>query len=293
MDHTLPLVSIAMPVFNAARTLPATLCSIRLQTYQHWELLLIDDGSSDATLGLAHAAARADSRIRVIEGVGNAGLAARLNEAIALARGPYIARLDADDIAYPTRLAIQLKFMLDNPECDLLGCAALIFDDSGRMRGKWSAPQVHAEICARPWSRIPLPHPTWFGKRQWFARYEYRPEYKKTQDQDLLLRAYADSRFACVPDILLGYRQERRSLGKLLAGRRNFSRSIVREAWRQGAFAAGLGGLGGQVGKAVLDVLTVPFGWDRLLRGESATGLATDEEQAWRSVWKAVSSGSN
>ena len=127
------------------------------------------------------------------------------------------------------------------------------------------------------------------GKREWFVRHGgYRPDYRKTQDQDLLLRAYADSRFACVPEILLGYRQEQRTLSKLLAGRRNFSRSIVREAWRQGAIGEGLRGLGGQVAKAAADVLTVPFGWDRFLRGESAAALVPGEEQAWRSVWAAV-----
>lgn len=293
MSDALPLISIAMPVFNAARTLPAALRSIAWQTYSNWELLLIDDGSSDASVKLSLGAAKNDSRIRFVEGRGNAGLAARLNQAIALANGPYVARMDADDIAYPERLATQLKFLISHPECDLVGSGALVFDDAGQIHGKWQAPVAHDAICARPWVRFPIPHPTWMGKHEWFARHGYRADYKKTQDQDLLLRAYTQSRFACVPEILLGYRQERRTLSKLLVGRSYFSRSIIREAWKQEAFGAGVLGLAGQCSKAVVDMLTIPFGWDRALRGESEVHLDAKEERAWRSVWAAVESTSN
>jgi glycosyltransferase involved in cell wall biosynthesis len=281
-----PLVSVIMPVMNAARTLPAALRSILWQTHTDWELILIDDGSTDATLALARACV--DPRVRVVDGGANLGLAARLNQAIELARGQFIARMDADDIAYPERLAAQVKFMLDHPQCDLVGCAALIFDDAGVIRGRFALRATHEEICARPWAGFPLPHPTWLGKRAWFARFGYRADYRKTQDQDLLLRSYTQSRFACVAQILLGYRQERRTLKKLLAGRLNFSRSIVREAWRRGAWSVGLAGLAGQAAKAAVDLATVPPGWDRHLRGESAAAVTAAEQQAWRGVWTAA-----
>ena len=280
-----PLVSIIMPVYNAAPTLHATLRSILWQSHAAWELILLDDGSRDDTLAQARGAAHGEARIRIVEGGANAGLAARLNQAIGLAQGRYIARMDADDIAYPGRLAAQVKFMLDNPECDLVGCAALIFDDAGQIQGKFPLRLTHAEICARPWAGFPLPHPTWLGRREWFAKYGYRPEYKKTQDQDLLLRSYTQSRFACVPDVLLGYRQERRTLKKLLAGRRNFARSIAREAWRNGAFGAGVGALAGQGIKAAVDIATVPMGLDRRLRGESAAAASEMEQRGWEAVW--------
>ncbi len=283
-----PLVSIVMPVFNAERTLHATLRSIVWQSHTHWELILIDDGSTDATLAMAHAAALADQRLRVLAGISNEGLAARLNQAVSLARGQYIARMDADDIAYPTRLAAQVKFMSEHTDCDLTGCAALIFDDAGQVQGKFALRLSHAEICARPWAGFPLPHPTWLGKREWFARFGYSPDYRKTQDQDLLLRSYTTSRFACVPEILLGYRQERRTLQKLLTGRKNFARSILREALRQNAVPAGLAGLVWQGAKAMVDLLTVPTGWDRRLRNESANGISADESAEWHALWVAA-----
>jgi len=281
-----PLVSIAMPVYNAARTLAVTLRSLRSQTYQNWELLLIDDGSHDATLAVAHASA--DPRVRVISDGPNAGLAARLNQAIALARGEFIARMDGDDIAYPERLATQVKFLLDHPEIDLVGAGALIFDDTGAARGRFPLRITHEEICARPWVGFPLPHPTWLGRRAWFARFGYRANFKKAEDLDLLLRSYRYSRFACVEPILLGYRQDRRTLKKLLGGRLYTSRSIARESWRQGAWGAGLAGLAGQGVKALADLVAVPMGWDERLRGESADAVTPAEQQAWRAVWAAA-----
>ena len=178
--------------------------------------------------------------------------------------------------------------MSNNPDCDLTGSAALIFDDAGQAQGKLALCLTHAEICASPWAGFPLPHPTWLGKREWFARFGYAPDYRKTQDQDLLLRSYTRSRFACVPEILLGYRQERRTLKKLLTGRKNFARSILREALLQGAVATGLAGLAGQGAKAMVDLLTVPTGWDRYLRGESAGGLSAAEKAEWHALWVAA-----
>ena len=215
-------------------------------------------------------------------------MAVRLNQAIGLAQGSYIARMDADDIAYPGRLAAQVKFMQQHPECDLVGSAVLVFDDVGAIHGRFSLRGTHEEICSTPWSGFALPHPTWFGKRAWFARFGYRPDYKKTQDQDLLLRSYTESRFACMEQIFLGYRQERRSLEKLLVGRFNFACSIAREAHRQGALSAGLSGLAAQSVKALVDVLTVPLGLDRRLRGESGAAITPAEEREWREVWAAA-----
>ena len=278
------LVSIAMPMRDAARTLAASLRSILLQTHTDWELLLIDDGSADGSPALAREFD--DPRIRLYEGGGNLGLAARLNQAIDLARGPLIARMDADDLAYPERLAAQVKFMAEHPDCDLVGCGMLFFDDRGAAVGRFPLRRTHEDICHNPWAGFHLPHPTWLGRKSWFARFRYLADYKKTQDQDLLLRAFDQSRFACVDGLLQGYRQERRSLAKLLAGRRNFARSILREARRRQAYGAGLAGLAGQALKSIADIVTVPLGLDRAIRGEH-TMLDAAELRQWRAVWQA------
>jgi glycosyltransferase involved in cell wall biosynthesis len=106
-----PLVSVVTPVFNAAATLAATVASVRAQSLADWELLLVDDASTDGSLGLARALAAADPRIRVLAREANGGAAAARNAAIRAARGRLVAFLDADDRWHPEKLARQTAFM--------------------------------------------------------------------------------------------------------------------------------------------------------------------------------------
>ncbi|MBV5327771.1 MAG: glycosyltransferase family 2 protein, partial [Chlorobium sp.] len=114
-----PLLTIAMPVFNGGPHLRMAVLSIVQQSFTDWELLLIDDGSTDGAI--EELADLADSRIHVIRDGRNRGLAARLNEALGLARGYYFARMDADDISYPERFSQQLAFLKSDQSVDLLG----------------------------------------------------------------------------------------------------------------------------------------------------------------------------
>ncbi len=98
---TMPLISIAMPVYNCETTVAASLRSILLQSYPRWELLVIDDGSTDATLEIVRGFQ--DPRIRIVADGEHRLLPCRLNQAIAMARGQFFARMDGDDIAYPAR----------------------------------------------------------------------------------------------------------------------------------------------------------------------------------------------
>lgn len=274
-----------MPVHNAQATIATAIRSILGQTYREWELLIIDDGSTDATAEAI--AAFRDSRLRVVAGGGNLGLAARLNQAISIAQGSFFARMDADDIAYPLRLEAQVKFLEQHPECDLLGCGAVFFDGSGRLVGRFPLRRTHAEICSNPWRGFYLPHPTWMGRREWFARNRYSEDYRKTQDQDLLLRTFDTSRFACLDGVLLGYRQERRTLSKLLRGRGYYMRSVMREALRRRAWMAGIAGVAGQAARSVVDLVTVPLGLDGLVRGENDRVFSVAEREEWLVVWAA------
>src|SRR5690349_16140442 len=115
-----PLLSVGLPVFNAASTLPLAISSIVAQTFRDWELLILDDGSSDSSVAVANGFR--DSRIRVISDGRHAGLSERLNQAVALSRGRYFARMDADDCSYPERFERQLGFLQHNREVDLVGC---------------------------------------------------------------------------------------------------------------------------------------------------------------------------
>ena len=124
-----PLVSIGLPAFNCEKTLAVMIRSILNQTYGNWELLLIEDGSSDRTLEVAQEFS--DPRISVFTDRSHKGLVSRLNQAVAMGRGKYFARMDADDVAYPERLERQVEYQEEHPEIDLLGCGMLVFKGDG------------------------------------------------------------------------------------------------------------------------------------------------------------------
>lgn len=199
------LVSIAMPVFNGGRDLRLAVQSIVDQTFENWELLIIDDGSSDnAVATLPH---RTDPRVRVIADGTNLGLAARLNEAVRLARGEFVARMDHDDVAHPDRLARQVAFLQDNPKVDLLASRCLTMSDQEMVIGELPSATSHAEICRRPWRGFYLPHPSWMGRIDWLRAHPYAvPAAFRCEDQELLLNAYASSTFHSLPEPLLAYR---------------------------------------------------------------------------------------
>lgn len=200
-----PLVTIAMPIYNAGSYLRPAVVSILQQTFSDWELIIIDDGSSDGAAGGIRDIC--DSRIRVLRDGSNRGLAARLNEAIDLARGRYFARMDQDDISYPERLARQVTLLEQSQEIDLVAvrCAAINVDDE--LVGALPFALTHEEICAAPWKGFYLAHPTWMGRTGWFRQHRYAtPGPYFCEDQELLLRSYRKSRFATIPEILFAYR---------------------------------------------------------------------------------------
>ena len=120
------LVSIILPVYNAEKTLGRAIKSILNQTYSNWELILIDDGSSDASSNIIKKLK--DSRIKKIFFKTNKGLVKSLNVGIKVSKGKFIARMDADDISLPERLFHQLQFLKKNPLFDLVGSQQIIFD---------------------------------------------------------------------------------------------------------------------------------------------------------------------
>jgi len=284
-----PLVSVLMPVRNGQATLDLALRSIRGQTYANWELLLIDDGSSDRSVAIARALG--DARIRVFEDGQWLGLAPRLNEGIDAAQGRYIARLDADDVAYPERLAAQVDFLEKHPSVDLLGSSAVVFDDAGRALGRFPAPITHSEICRRPWSGFHLPHPTWMGRTQWFRRHRYRSEMNRgAEDQDLLLRSHRTSGFANLPDPLIGYRQDQLSWRKFASGRFQWARAALHEARLRRAYGAIASVISMQTAKGLYETAAITSGLGRRLLRHRAGPISAADVHRWNSVWRALHS---
>jgi glycosyltransferase involved in cell wall biosynthesis len=257
-----PLVSIIMAVRNGAETIGPAVRSIQLQTLRDWELIVIDDGSTDASASIVRTFS--DARIRLTCETSSAGLATRLNQAVALSRGAFIARMDADDVCFPDRLARQVDRLQQEPRLDVLGCGAVVFDGAARLLGELPVGLTHEEITAQPFHGFPFPHPTWCGRAEWFHKHPYDARLMKTQDQDLLLRTFKVSYFATLDEVLMGYRQDTLDLAKMLLGRRVFIGSLWRYARRSGEFLPALGGIVTHLLKSAADVTIIGFGLNRL-----------------------------
>ncbi len=131
----LPLVSIITPIYNSQDFLEATLTSVQNQTYSNWELILVDDASTDSSEKIANQFCAEDSRIRYEKFSFNQGPAISRNRAIELATGDYIAFLDSDDFWAPDKLEIQVGFMQKH-DCDVSFSSYLLVDEEGNSLGK-------------------------------------------------------------------------------------------------------------------------------------------------------------
>jgi len=279
-----PLVSVMLPVYNGATTLSVAIRSIVWQTLPNWELVLLDDGSSDASTAVA--AQFADPRIRIIADGRRKGLAGRLNEAIDLARGRYLARMDQDDVAFPERLANQVAFLEENPEVDLLGTRAIAFRGDGQAIGLMPFRARHEAICAKPWNNIPIPHPTWLGRAEWFQRHRYRmPEVVRGEDQELLLRASRLSTYACLDEVLLGYRQGPFSASKVLPARRNLLGAQLRLHVRSGRIDFAMLSVLAWVAKSAIDLFAAIPGLEQVFFARMAGEIPSDVLDRWTTIW--------
>jgi len=275
-----------MSVRNAEQTIALALRSILEQSYDLWELILIDDGSTDGTLDCI--CSLGDPRIRLVADGENRGLASRLNQAIVMARGKYIARMDADDVSCPERFAHQVAFLEARPEIDLVGTGAIVFTGDGKVVGSFPVRQTHEEICAAPWAVFLLAHPTWMGKRDWFLRHRYREAARRAQDQDLLLRAHESSRYACLPDVLLGYRQSNPTIRNIVLGRYHYSAALWRYGWESNRWGFALRGLVTQLWRGTMAVIVIAVGQGNRLLSRRFDRIRSTDADNWRRCWSAL-----
>jgi glycosyltransferase involved in cell wall biosynthesis len=207
-------VSVVLPVFNGAADLPRAIDSILMQTFTDLELIVVDDGSTDATAAVLQA--YSDSRLRVARQE-NQGVARAINCGIALARGRYIARLDHDDLAKPTRIEKQVAFMRNNPDCALAGTRAEIWigdqpsgrvhdhptdDTSLRFELLFDNPFVHSSVMLRR------------EAVQDVGNYCIDPARQPPEDYELFSRLARRYRVANLPERLTIYRETPLSLSR-------------------------------------------------------------------------------
>lgn len=206
--RTIPKISVVMPMYNAERYIAAAIDSILAQAFSDFEFILVDDGSTDQSLEIVRHYERLHPRIRVLSRP-NTGIVGALNDGLSLARGEFIARMDADDIAYPHRLERQVAFLEDHPECVAVGAPMRCIDHDGKPTNMvYDVPLAHAEIdmglmLGRGGA---IPHPTALLRRTAMERIGGYRDLFPAEDTDLFLRLAEEGKLANVPEILLDYR---------------------------------------------------------------------------------------
>ena len=196
-------VSVGIPFYNAERTLADAIRSVFAQTSQRWELILVDDGSSDDSLSIAQAVR--DPRVTVLSDGVNRGLVSRLNQIAQLARGDYLARMDADDLMHPKRLELQVQYLDANPEVDLVSAATYTIDGDNNLTGaRGLGPlDARAEVALRGPQFV---HPTVTGRTTWFRCNPYDQAFVRAEDAELWCRTALHTNAAKLEQLLLFYR---------------------------------------------------------------------------------------
>lgn len=211
---TSPLVTVLMPVFNGGADLSLAIDSILNQTYPHFELLIIDDGSTDQSAQLI--ASYQDARIRFLQNPQNMGLVATLNRGIDEARSKYIARMDADDVSLPTRLATQVK-LLESHAGDIGGSFFEVISKEGNYVRTLSAPLTREGVVACLANTVPFAHGSVMMRSAFLQehRLRYRQE-ADAEDFDLWVRIFeAGGKFVNSDQVLYQYRDYGSSLSKI------------------------------------------------------------------------------
>jgi glycosyltransferase involved in cell wall biosynthesis len=206
--QTSNLISIVLPVYNAGSFLREALDSVLNQTYKDWELICIDDGSTDYSLNILQEYSLVDSRIKVYKNKKNQGVSATTNFAISKCHGQYLARMDADDVMTSDRLEKQVKFLKRNPKVIVLGGQCQLINGKGEKIGQKMFPLTHKEIYKMMYEAMPIQQPTMMVNLKLlplgFSWYENTTN--TAEEVDLLFRLFEYGEFANLPDYLLNYR---------------------------------------------------------------------------------------
>ena len=199
-DH--PKVSVLMPVFNSSGYLSEALQSILRQTFADFEFIIINDGSTDDSADIINKFS--DPRIRLMHNGTNLGVVESLNRGLVMARGEYVARMDADDLSRPTRLAKQVAFLDNNPRVGVCGSWVRFIPDNTI----WKLPESFDEIKCWQFHSVGVAHPVVMIRRKVFVENGlfYDPRYQHIEDYELWGRALNYMDFANIQEVLLDYR---------------------------------------------------------------------------------------
>lgn len=221
-----PRVTVLIPVYNGEKYLHGAITSILAQSFSDFELLILDDGSTDKTVEIVKS--YTDSRIRLIQNETNLGPCATRNKGLRSARGEYVAMLDCDDIACPDRLADQVAFLDSHPEFSMIGSAVEMLDSEGRVSSVAFFRQPSDEIPPTLLFNNCFAHSTVMAKRSALLEERYKEDVHFSEDYELWVRVVKKYKTWNLPRILVRYRLHPSSVGQAnKAKMRNMMRDIV------------------------------------------------------------------
>lgn len=202
-----PLVSVVMPAYNAEQFAARSIQSVLNQTFKNFELIIVDDASSDKTPQIIKAIQRKDPRIRIITNKTNLLIAKSLNIGIKSARAKFIARMDIDDIAHPDRLALQYKLLKKNPKIAIVGANMTIIDGEDKEILKREYPTSSRELKRLMFRYSPFGHPAIMMRKSAYEEFGgYQEDIFPCDDIDLWFKIGTKYEFASIAKPLLKYR---------------------------------------------------------------------------------------
>lgn len=208
-----PLISILMPVYNAGFFVSEAIESINSQTYKNWELVCVDDGSNDDSLIILKKYARLDKRIKILKNRVNKGISYSLNRAIAIAKGEYLCRMDADDISLPNRLEKQMEFLKKNPKVVACGGQVEMIDNKGKLIGRKYFP-VDSKGCYKMiFKMVPIQHAALMIRANIMKKYRYLEDVSTSEDVDLIFYLISKGQINNTKDFIYQYRKADSSNG--------------------------------------------------------------------------------
>ena len=222
------LLTIGLPFYNDSLTLELAIKSVFAQTYQNWELILVDDGSTDGSLNLAKKIT--DKRVQLISDGENKGLIFRLNQIASLAKGKYLARLDADDLMQSTRIQKQVEYLENNPDVDLVDTGAYSIYRNGMPKGKRGLDDINTD-AKQVIKHAMLLHASVAGKTSWFINNPYDKEYVRAEDYELWCRTFKYSKFGRIKEPLYIVREGKINIRNYLKSSQTI-RKIVKKYGR-------------------------------------------------------------
>ncbi len=201
-----PAISVILPVLNGEKYLAEAIRSLLNQSFADFELIVINDGSTDGTEKIIKSFN--DPRLIYLDNGKNLGLAPSYNAGIDRARGRYIARMDADDVSLPERFAKQLSFLERKPHIDIVGSAIIIINEQGKRVAVHTRPENHLEIKFSSLFSTPMYHPTVMGRTEIFKSHHFNETFSNSEDYELWSRLLFETniKFANISEPLLKYR---------------------------------------------------------------------------------------